>query len=248
MKKHFTSTLLISFGLLFFFPSCNKKQGEDPVPSTINAGLVAHYSFEGNTNDVSGNNHHASLWGAVLTSDRKGKTNSAYQLDGFDDFLSVDAITDFGNSNFTYSAWVKPLANPGANSYSCLISIGNAGADQAMTINNNYHNTVGINVGGYNNTTTTSSTSVDSKQLPALNEWVHITYTRSNTDVKLYVNGVQKASVSTNGTLPKYTTPLIFTIGTRYNTSEAFFNGSMDEVKIYNRVLSPAEVEELYKL
>jgi hypothetical protein len=248
MKKQFTSGLVLSLGLLFFFPSCTKKEGEVPVPTTLETGLVAHYPFNGNAEDKSGKGRHATVSGAVLTTDRSGQSNSAYLFDGLDDLISASSTSGLTNSNLTYSAWIKPTANPAASSYTTLVSIGGMGADQCMTINNNYHSTLGVNVGGYNTITTVSNaSSVSSKQLPVLSEWVHVTYTRSNTDIKLYLNGELKGSVTTNDALPKYTTPAIFTMGTRYNKSEGFFKGAMDEVRIYDRALSATEVQELFK-
>jgi hypothetical protein len=247
MKKHLRSGLLVSLGLLFFFPSCTKKEGEVPVPTTLATGLVAHYSFNGNAQDVSGQGRHAIVQGAVSTSDRKGQSDGAYLFDGSNDLVYLNTASGLTNNNLTYAAWIKPTANPTASSYTSLISVGELGADQCMTINNNYHNTLGVNVGGYNNTASSSATSVSSKQLPALNEWIHITYTRSNTDIKMYINGVEKASVTTNSYLPKYANNARLTIGTRYNMIEGFFQGAMDEVRIYDRALSAAEVQELFK-
>jgi hypothetical protein len=245
MKKHLLSTLFLGSSLLLISSSCTKKEEAAPVSTTIDTSLMAHYTFDGDANDKSGNNHDASVYGAVQTSDRKGVSKGAYFFDGFDDYMKVTNTTGLNNENLTYSAWIKPVAQPTSSFYASLISIGNIAGDQAVTINNNYHSTVGINVGGYNKTTTTSATSVNNNQLPALNEWVLVTYTRSNTEIKLYLNGVQKASVSTEGNLPKYSTPLVFTIGTRFNL-EAFFQGAIDEVKIYNRVLTPTEIQQLY--
>lgn len=247
MKKQFTSALLISLGLLFFFPCCTKKEGEVPIPTTLETGLVAHYSFNGHADDMSGKGHHATVSGAVLTSDRNGESNSAYLFDGWDDLIYTNSAAGLNNTNLTYAAWIKPTANPSTNEYSCLVSIGGYGADQCMTVNNNYHSTLGINVGGYNNTSTSSATSIDSKQLPTLNEWIHVAYTRSNTEIKMYINGVEKASISTNNTLPKYTTPVVLTMGTRYNMSEGFFKGALDELRIYDRALSAAEIQALVK-
>lgn len=247
MNKQFISGILLGFGFLFLFPACTKKEDVGPASVSLTKGLVAHYAFDGNAKDLSGNEHHASVDGAILTSGHTGEANSAYQFDGWDDKIFANSAVGLNNDNLTYAAWIKPMANPDLNSYACLISIGGQGADQTVTINNNYHSTIGVNVGGYNNTTVGSSSSIDSKQLPALNQWMHIAYTRSNSDIKMYLNGELKATISTNNALPKYNTPMLFTIGTRYNMSEGFFKGAMDEVRIYERALSAAEVQELAK-
>src|SRR6476620_4379772 len=50
--------------------------------------LLVHYPFDGNTNDVSGHDYHATPFGATLAPDRDGNPNSAYYFDGFDDYIN----------------------------------------------------------------------------------------------------------------------------------------------------------------
>jgi hypothetical protein len=71
--------------------------------------LVASYPFEGNANDGSGNNHHGTVYGATLATDRFGNPNSAYAFDG-GDWIEVPHAADLtfdGNDVFTINAWVK---------------------------------------------------------------------------------------------------------------------------------------------
>lgn len=83
---------------------------------------------------------------------------------------------------------------------------------------------------------------------PALNagQWYHIacTYDADSSDYILYVDGV---AVNTNGTAPA---PLTDTdniaIGSLHHGGSDFFEGTIDDVRIYNRTLSPAEIAEIY--
>ena len=74
MKKSFTLFILLS--ALF--------SGWSGVIAQINldSGLVAHYPFNGNANDESGNANHGTVNGATLTTDRFGNANKAYSFDG----------------------------------------------------------------------------------------------------------------------------------------------------------------------
>ena len=74
MKKTFTLFILLS--ALF--------SGWSGVIAQINldSGLVAHYPFNGNANDESGNANHGTVNGATLTTDRFGNANKAYSFDG----------------------------------------------------------------------------------------------------------------------------------------------------------------------
>ncbi len=75
-------------------------------------GLVAYYPFNGNASDKSGNGNHGTVYGATLTKDRFGNTNSAYSFDGIDDYIMVDLSVSLkfnpNTSSFTLSAWVSP--------------------------------------------------------------------------------------------------------------------------------------------
>jgi hypothetical protein len=63
--------VVLSLGLLF-----------GPVHADLNDGLVAHYPFNGNANDESGNGNHGMVNGATLTEDRFGNIDSAFHFDG----------------------------------------------------------------------------------------------------------------------------------------------------------------------
>ena len=52
------------------------------LTADFNEGLVAHYPFNGNANDESGNGNNGIVYGATLTVDRFGNTNKAYDFNG----------------------------------------------------------------------------------------------------------------------------------------------------------------------
>jgi hypothetical protein len=70
------------------------------------AALVAHYPFEGDADDASGNGYDGVVYGAVLTA---GKDGQAYRFDGLDDYVSVawDAPIQGDDQSFTVAAWVE---------------------------------------------------------------------------------------------------------------------------------------------
>src|SRR6478672_779804 len=70
--------------------------------------LLVHYPFDGNTNDVSGHDYHATPFGATLAPDRDGNPNSAYYFDGFDDYINfpnLDALKPVLPVSFSF--WIK---------------------------------------------------------------------------------------------------------------------------------------------
>jgi hypothetical protein len=76
------------------------------------------------------------------------------------------------------------------------------------------------------------------------NTWQHIVYTRDGTTQKLYVNGVSQSLLTDNPQTLSNTTNVRL-IGA-FPTASQYFSGVIDEVRVYNRALSAAEVLEHY--
>jgi hypothetical protein len=91
---------------------CGGVPGDALAASQIpTVGLVAYYPFNGNTNDASGNGFHCTPHGAVLTSDRAHKPNSAYAFNGVDAYIECPTSPRLGvhvGVDMTVSTWVKP--------------------------------------------------------------------------------------------------------------------------------------------
>lgn len=88
--------------------------------------------------------------------------------------------------------------------------------------------------------TTTSMRTASASSSLSLNTWYHVAFTyRSGEGVKLYVNGVQVASATGKGNVQRSKEPLFL-------GWFDFFNGMLDDVKIYSRCLSPEQVYQNY--
>jgi len=85
--------------------------------------------------------------------------------------------------------------------------------------------------------------SSDGSNAVALNQWNHIAYTSNGTNSAIYVNGTQVGSNGTGGANFTSTAPIW--IGMAVGNTYAF-KGTIDEVGVYNRVLSPAEISQQY--
>ena len=76
------------------------------------SNLIGSYSFTGNANDSSGNNYNGTLNGnPSLTTDRYGRSNSAYAFDGNDYIYTSDNMANQFSNVFTISAWIKSTNN-----------------------------------------------------------------------------------------------------------------------------------------
>ena len=94
MKKIFTCFVFTSITLLTF----------SQLPTN---GLVGNWPFNGNANDASGYGNNGTVFGATLTTDRFGNTNSAYSFDGINDFITVADNASLKPTKVSISAWVK---------------------------------------------------------------------------------------------------------------------------------------------
>src|SRR5687768_8999375 len=84
--------------------------------SSLDSGLIAYYTFNGNSNDMSGNNHHLTNSGATLTTDRFGVSGRAYSFNGTSSYLWADApAADFSIPSFSVSYWMKAATTQTAN-------------------------------------------------------------------------------------------------------------------------------------
>jgi hypothetical protein len=202
-------------------------------------GLVSLYNFCGNGNDASGNNHNLVNYGAVLASDRYGSASTAYSFGGSgnasgDYFLFSDTLT--GSGNWTYSAWAYPTASQ----IGMIFSNGNSGSNgYGLVINGGSMSSPGTSMslflGGI--------MYVPSAPL-SLNAWHHGVIRRSNGKITLFVDGVKADSTMVTPNPPG--SPNKFSIGREGANGYSPFQGKIDEVAVYNRALTDAEVLQLY--
>jgi hypothetical protein len=219
--------------------------------TNLNQGLVLHLSFTGNVKDSSGNNRHGTNNGAILTSDRCDNTNSAYSFNGMDGFIEVPSaglLNDF----YSYSIWVYATEIPSNGNYTYPFSIGGSGGGQNIALCNN--SMQGWSGGAYNNGSPAASLVALGSQ-PNLGEWYHVVLVRDTNKLKLYVDGVLNTneisygSWNTNngGLKPNYGSNPRAIIGCRDLNASFFFTGIIDDVRIYNRVITTDEVNALYR-
>ncbi len=221
------------------------------VACGIDNGLLAYYPFNGNTNDESGNGHGASTSGnPTLIDGVKGENSGAYDFDGNDIIEINDNVDDFrfNNSSLSISAWVTIPDNAVSNYY-YMVSIGNPNIGIDL-----YKRRGGIPDGNiaFLNRVGSRQFFADSKltgeELPK-NTWLHlvgITDVESQ-QVKLYLNGELQASVDSDLELD-FTNQSNFKVQYGVHTLNGgnFHKGDLDNVRIYNRVLSDMEILELF--
>ena len=213
--------------------------------SSLQKGLVGHWtmaqdSLKGSLlADKTPYSNDGTIHGATFTTDRKGQANKAMSFDGND-------YIDLGNSDtlsirnkITISAWIKTTGS--INNQAILFDTFAGGTIPIEFYINKVNNIV---FASYNNGLIFSI--ISNTKIP-LNTWTHVlvSFDKDLTTKakKIYINGVldktsndQTILSTRNGTIR------IGAYGTSWN-----FNGSIDDVRIYNRALTQAEITKLYE-
>ena len=198
----------------------------------LKAGLVAHYPFSGDANDQSGNENHLSVHGASLSTDRFGMTDSAYSFDGKDDYLFADL--DDRKGDFSLSLWAK--ANDVEQSrFRSVINIHDKTPGSAATCQ--IHTS-----GGRYPSYQFFSSNPESFAL-VTTEWQHLAVTVSGKVVRFYENGKRVYSQELEGGEANKFSNII--IGQNRNRDRKY-DGTIDDVYVYNRAINDAEVARLF--
>ena len=199
--------------------------------AAVESGLVAAYGFEEATGttvvDSSGSGYTGTLQGPTRT--RSGRFGRALSFDGVND--SVKVGPELEASRVTVEAWVYPTALSGWRSV--VMKEASNGLVFGLYAHDNLpHPAMTVGVDGVD------SSAGGTTALP-LNTWSHLAATYDGTTIRLYVNGVEAGTATGAGALPASANPL--RIGGNSVWGE-YFKGRIDEVRIYNRALSAAEI------
>ena len=204
-------------------------------------GLVAYFPFNGNANDASGNDNSGTNFGAVLTGDRFGNTNSAYSFDGVGAYIQCKSAAYFG-SNFTITAWVNAAAY---NDWSRILDFGNgAPADNTGIVlatppshQPQFFTEVGA-VAGFN---------CISPTIIPTNVWIQVVATCDGNSAQLYMNGVSQVQIAAPMNRPSVLTTSNYFGKSNWN-GDSYLAGILDDIRIYNHALSSNEVASIFAL
>ena len=235
-----------------------------PIPNII-SGLVAHYPFNGNANDISGNSNNGIVSNATLTNDRFGNSNKAYMFNGTSSYITVPASITLSASTYqlTISAWIKINQFTGSpNKAASIIDKSASTAGDWGLFYQDFDANASVEklrFGGYlryNNTIL--SQGLHTNSVASLNQWVHLVMTvDGNSGTNYYINGVNESGVGSGGNnfslWPNNANMYIGksgTVGGNYygftGINFNYFNGVIDDIRIYNRALNSDEVNYLF--
>jgi parallel beta-helix repeat protein len=211
----------------------------------VSIGPVAHWKLDEGGGSIaydSVGTSDGTIYGAAWTT---GLLGGALDFDG-DDYVetSDDSSLRFTQyDSFSICSWLKPVEGithsyitckmraSGQSGYFGYRTLAGSGPKFGFSIEKSMSGEVVIYTG-----------------LASSGEWHHVTAVYDNTDMKIYLDGELKNTdtfdLNTGSTAPDKA----FTIGARSVDSliDTYFDGAIDDVRVYERALSTVEIEELY--
>ncbi len=211
-----------------------------------NLGLVGHWPLDEGTGtttaDVSGNGYLGMLVnGPMWTSD------VALDFDGIDDYVDVGALDVVGNA-MTISAWfnAEDLANCTARD--CRIVSKAAGGVQEL----HHYFMVGTIESGTDTllrfrlkTGTVTTTLIATFGTLSENKWTHVAAVYGGSTMRLYKDGAEVGTRNQTGTIATDPTVSVWIGGNPSGATHRPWAGQIDDVRIYNRALTPQEIQTL---
>ncbi len=241
MRHPYAPTRFIRIAMLGLALLCpNISQAQD-----FTSGLIGHWELDETSGssiaDSAGSNTGTWVDGTgndVTEETTAGKIATALTFDGVNDYISIPSsatLDDISTEEVTVSTWVK-LDNTGAIQY--IVTKFNGGGS------NSVHYILEATATEFEFCVGNCNGGQKSRAPVIFNQWVHLVGIHDGTDTILYVNTVQQASAITPNTPADSGTDLH--IGQRLSYANAFAQGQIDDVRIYNRALSTADITALY--
>jgi hypothetical protein len=201
------------------------------------SGITAHDSADSHNGTVVGN----SAWTA-------GQINGCLDFDGNGDYVDFGDIDqfEFGGNDFTIAFWFKKEGThdigPENSGYGIMVSKYNWSLGRQWSFSQAPDGKISFAT-FYTHTSGESITSTNSYPV---DQWVYCAGVRDGPNKYLYLNGIVDVNGPCQGVLTGRSTKVL--VGAIQDPSKYynFFNGKIDDVRIYNRALSAAEIQQLY--
>lgn len=223
----------------------------DGTSNDLTSGLVAHYEFEGDLRDSSGNENNGTSENEIdFASTVLGK--AALFSPGNEKKIEVEDSNSLNtHDEFTLSLWVNPSRYIAAESDSVLIQKYYSAEDWAggeYTLNISEDGTINFKVANYDEATI--SDTIKSNPIP-FDEWSHVVASFDSGEMRLYINGQlveRKLSTVEQVTTKEYAYNGL-RIGNVVDMTKkgGRFIGSLDDIRVYNRMLKVPEAKGIFE-
>lgn len=216
----------------------------NPFSSSVGAKItdpssVGYWKFDEGSGDVAGDSSGNENDGTLVNNPTwvSGLLGQALEFDGVDDYVTIpdSPSLDINGAGITFMAWIY---SPGFQDYGWIMGKGQSGPWDDMVWwllpRSNGAIRYGIKSGG---------STIERLDIPvglAINTWQHVAVVYDGSYMRFYLNGVERDSYPKTGNLDVNDAPIL--IGLDGWSPTNHYRGKIDEVKIYNRALSPEEI------
>ena len=201
---------------------------------------IAEYNFDNTHNNILGSRPFAINTGTSFTQDRNGNANSALNLVSIGTTATIPNLP-YSSTSRTISVWAKNYSYNSFVGTACPFSYG--------TTSNTYEFIIAqsaLALNPYSNASQNHGVDLTPLSMTnALNTWYHYVVSYNGTTSKIYKDGVL-LSTRTVAILPTSNNSDIFKLGLLNALSSGYFDGAIDDLKVYNYALSDADVTSLY--
>ena len=231
----------ILVGMSSISGSANIAKGQAYANSLRNSllmDLVSEWKFDGNANDSWGTNN-GTVFGATLISSGCMK-GSCYSFDGSDDYIEINDNPRLKMlTGGTISAWIYP-ETLGEQSWGAIMdrstsSGGLNGFAFVLTSGNRLYFQINNGTAMYSSSNTIT-----------LNKWQLVAVTFNNSGRNFYINGLNVTASGGDQILLPPDNVHVVRIGNRSYATDITFDGYIDEVLMYDKVLSVFQIQEKY--
>ncbi len=225
---------------------------QERAAGAVTYGPVAQYQLDGNGNDSSGNNHNGTVVGAIPTQDRSGNPDGAMLFNGTSSYIDVPNAPDLNPTTaLTITAWFK------ANSISqwpAIVKKSDLGSD-GWTATGGYTMEIAT---VYGTPHVSFSAVIDGSTSYAYEpiltgKWYFMAATYDGTTISTYIGSggagvLVPDSISAPGSILPSASDLNIGRDPSHPFQDRYFDGAIDDVRIYNRALSAGEINQIYNV
>jgi hypothetical protein len=206
------------------------------------AGVTANYPLDASAIDISGNQRNGTEYGVIATTGVYGEMNTAFDFDGVDDLIDIPAFGNWGQE-MAISMWFKSNSDSIGEGQVLMGSrnpgTGSTISDFVLILNSNGAYAWKIYSGGTNSQVITADNTV------SFDKWTHIAadWSRITGKMRLFLNG-DLIGTSNTGANPRYLNNSvgIGNYNIDFDNSRAPFHGQLDQVMVFNRILTQQEI------
>jgi hypothetical protein len=234
--------------------SAKKKFSLTPVADagettkTLRSGLIGWWPLDGSMNDLSNNSNHAINYGTMPTKNRWGVQNKAMYFDGKDDYIEINASKLFVTKKFSCSVFIFHNPQPD-ESYISIIDCDDDYPQRGIRFRlrpKHHEKSIEVVFGGLPGVNPPPFWLTAQGKAHSPQKWIFYAFTYNGEIAKFYKDSSKVAEVAVNFN-PNLKRPLsLGSSGPQYGWGRgSHFHGAMDDLRIYDRELSEAEILKL---